>query len=148
MKRLPVLFASLFLFGTIPAIQASETGLEVSEPWIREAPPRAKALAGYMVVKNNSGRERVLLSASSPDYFDVIMLHRTVVEGEIAKMVFQPMIKIPAMGEIVFEPNDYHLMLIRPMKRIRAGDRVNITLRFKDGETREVEYKVISPFGD
>ena len=146
MRRLSVLLASLLLAVPMVGVQAGDAGLAINKPWIREAPPRAKALAGYMALKNHSDKERVLLSASSPDYFDVIMLHRTVIEGEIARMVFQPMIKIPARGEVIFEPNDYHLMLIRPLKRIRAGDRVNITLRFKDGETRDVEYKVVSPF--
>jgi copper(I)-binding protein len=148
MTKCSVLLAGLFLAVSTVGVQAGDTGLVISDPWIREAPPRAKALAGYMVLKNNSDRERVLLSASSPDYFDVIMLHRTVVEGEIAKMVFQPMITIPPRGEVIFEPNNYHLMLIRPLQPVRAGAKVNITLRFKDGESREVTYTVISPFGN
>lgn len=144
--RFSVLVAGLFLAVSAAGIQADSTGLVVSDAWIPEAPPMAKALAGYMVLQNHSDQERVLLSASSPNNFDAIMLHRTVVEGDIAKMVYQPMITVPANSDLVFEPNSYHLMLIRPLKRFKAGDKVNITLRFRNGESRDVIYQVRSLF--
>jgi copper(I)-binding protein len=70
------------------------------------------------------------------------MLHRTIVEGGMAKMVHQMAITIPAKGELTFEPNGYHVMLMAPKKPLKAGDKVEITLSFKGGETVKVVHEV------
>lgn len=116
-------------------------GLMIEDPWIREAPPGAAASAGYMKIKNHSDKDRALVGASSPQFGNV-MLHRTVTEGGVAKMVHQMSILVPAKGEVVFEPNGYHLMLMKPKATPKAGDKIEITLKFQDGETMKVVYEV------
>ena len=120
--------------------------LMVDNAWIREAPPGAAALAGYMTVQNHGDKPRMLIGASSPAFGNV-MLHRTVMEEGMAKMVHQHMIEIPAKGSVTFEPNDYHLMLMKPKQQLKAGDKVEITLEFKDGETLVVTYEVRAGMG-
>lgn len=122
-------------------VSATESGITVENAWIREAPPGARAMAGYMVVKNTGNSDKVLVSAAS-DAFGEVMLHRTIVEGGMAKMVHQMAITIPAKGEISFEPNGYHVMLMAPKKPLKAGDKVEITLKFKDGESVKVVHEV------
>ena len=122
-------------------VMAAEGGIIVENAWIREAPPGARAMAGYMVVKNHGNSDKVLVSASSEAFGDV-MLHRTIVEEGMAKMVHQMAITIPAKGEVTFEPNGYHVMLMAPKKPLKAGDKVEITLKFKDGETVKVVHEV------
>lgn len=122
-------------------VMAAEGGITVENAWIREAPPGARAMAGYMVVKNHGNSDKVLVSASSEAFGDV-MLHRTIVEEGMAKMVHQMAITIPAKGEVTFEPNGYHVMLMAPKKPLKAGDKVEITLKFKDGETVKVVHEV------
>ena len=87
-------------------------------------------------------RQRHLVGASALN-FDEVMLHRTVVEGDLARMVHQHEVTIPASGRIEFKPGDYHLMLMRPNKRFVAGEHIDITLKFRDGEERKVVYKVL-----
>ncbi len=120
--------------------------LMVDNAWIREAPPGAVALAGYMTVMNQSDKPRVLTAASSP-VFGRVMLHRTVMEGGMAKMVHQMAIEIPANGKVIFEPNGYHLMLMKPKQQLKAGDKVGISLEFKSGETLEATYEVRAGMG-
>ncbi|HEY0720989.1 MAG TPA: copper chaperone PCu(A)C [Gammaproteobacteria bacterium] len=120
---------------------AAEGGLVVENAWIREAPPGARAMAGYMVVKNHGTSDKVLVGAAS-DAFGEVMLHRTIIEEGMAKMVHQMAITIPAKGEVTFEPNGYHVMLMAPKKPLKAGDKVEITLMFKDGETVKVVHEV------
>lgn len=120
---------------------AAETGVVVENAWIREAPPSAKAMAGYMVVKNHSGSDKVLVSAASAD-FENVMLHRTIIEGGMAKMVHQMGITIPAKGEVIFEPNGYHVMLMGPKRVLKAGDKVEVTLKTKQGEAVKVVHEV------
>jgi len=133
--------SALVLMLLASLASAAEGGITVENAWIREAPPGARAMAGYMVVKNHGNSDKVLVGAASEAFGDV-MLHRTIVEGGMAKMVHQMAITIPAKGEVTFEPNGYHVMLVGPKKALKAGDKVEITLKFKDGETVKVTHEV------
>ena len=68
-------------------------------------------------------------------------------EGGMAKMVHQQMIEIPANGSLTFEPNGYHLMLMKPKQQLKAGDKVDITLEFKNGDTMVVTHEVRADMG-
>ena len=143
MKKL--ILSSLFVVASGVAFAAEH--LVANDAWIREAPPGAKAPAGYMTLHNHGDRERVLVGASSPA-FESVMLHRTVVEGEMSKMVHQHMIAIPAGGMVSFEPNSYHLMMMKPKQPLKAGDKVSVTLSFKSGDTQEVTHQVRTAMGE
>lgn len=142
--RYQIKHVALILFATLwgGLLQAAD-GLMVDNAWIREAPPGATALAGYMTLHNHGDRPRVLSDAYS-DAFGNVMLHRTVMEGGMAKMVPQKGILIPAGGSLVFEPNGYHLMLMKPERLFKAGEQVAITLEFQDGESLTVTHTVRS----
>ena len=118
----------------------------VSDAWVREAPPGAMSQAGYMTLHNHSGQKRVLVGAES-SAFGKVMLHQTVMDGAMAKMVHQHMIVIPAKGMVSFEPNSYHLMMMRPKQALKVGDTVSVTLRFKNGEAQEVNHEVRAVMG-
>lgn len=145
MKYLKRAFVVL-LMGLWFGVAQAAGQLMVDNAWIREAPPGASALAGYMTIMNKSDSPRVLVGASSPA-FGMVMLHRTVMEDGMAKMVHQKSITIPAGGMITFEPNSYHLMLMKPKQALKAGDMVEITLKFKNGETMTVTHKVKAGMG-
>lgn len=136
------LISLLFLAGTA---QAGEV-VTAKDAWIREAPPGAQALAGYMQLHNSSEQSREVVSAVSPA-FESVMLHKTVFEGEMSKMIHQRSITIPAKGSVSFEPNGYHLMMMKPKHSIRAGDKVTVTLSFRNGETLDVSHEVRATMG-
>lgn len=141
MNAMMKVVSAFLLMLTASLALAAGGEVMVENAWIREAPPGARAMAGYMVVKNHGASDKVLVGASS-DAFGEVMLHRTIVEGGMAKMVHQMAITIPAKGEVTFEPNGYHVMLMAPKKPLKAGDKVEITLKFKDGETVKVVHEV------
>ena len=115
--------------------------LSVTDPWIREAPPTAKAMAGYMVLKN-SGSEDCVLTGVRAEGFMNAMLHRTVEKEGMAQMVHQEKVTIPAGGELVFKPKDFHIMLMGPKEPLQKGDSVMVTLVHKNGNEQEVEFPV------
>ena len=141
-KRLMV----LLVMGMWAGLAQAGGHLMVDNAWIREAPPGATALAGYLTIMNHADKPRVLVGASS-SAFGMVMLHRTVMEGGMAKMVHQQMIEIPANGSLTFEPNSYHLMLMKPKQQLKAGDKVDITLEFKNGDTMVVTHEVRADMG-
>lgn len=137
MRRLLLFTASLLVSTSLFAGE-----IVVKSAWVREAPPMAKALGGFMVLKNLGGTERYLVSVSA-SHFDEVMLHRTVMKGDIARMVHQSQVAIPSGGRIEFKPGDYHLMLMRPDRRFTAGEQIDVVLKFKNGEEKHVPYKVL-----
>lgn len=116
-------------------------GVEVSDAWVREAPPGAMMLGGFMMIANHSDKATSLVKASSPD-FGMVELHRTMDQDGMMKMVHQEKVDIPAKGSTVFKPGDYHIMLMRPKKDFKAGDHTMITLGFADGSEVKVKYTV------
>ncbi len=136
------LFSSLLaLAGLLFGSMLSAAELHVEAPWIREAPPNAMALGGFMVLHNRSAEEVKLVAATSPA-FDSVQLHRTVAENGMARMVHQESIAVPAHGETVFKPGDYHLMLMQPKQPLKAGERVEVTLMFDNGSRQTVTFPV------
>lgn len=125
---------------------ASAAGAMVDNPWIREAPPMAPALGAFMVLHNHAAEPLVLVGADSAVAAEV-QLHRTVMEGGMARMVHQPSIEIPAHGSLEFKPGDYHLMLMQPKRALKAGEKVEITLKFKNGSTLPATFEVRAGMG-
>jgi len=139
MNSVRILFIAIILF---PGIACSADNVTmVRDAWIREAPPNAVALAGYMVMENPSDKEQSLVNAASAA-FDMVMIHRTVHEGGMAHMKHQKAVTIPAKGHIAFAPDGYHLMLMKPKQSLRAGDRVPVDLIFSDGSQIAVGFEV------
>jgi copper(I)-binding protein len=61
--------------------------------------------------------------------------------------VHQHMIAVPANGSLTFEPNGFHLMMMKPKQALKAGDMVSVTLSFKNGDTLEANYQVRADMG-
>ncbi len=140
MKMWKVVLVAVIGLWTV-GVNAAALGVMVKNPWIREAPPSAMALGGFMVLQNMTAKEVALVGASSPD-FSSVMLHRTIMDGGMSKMVHQKMITVPAKGEVTFQPGGYHLMLMNPKHAVKAGDKIEITLKFRDGSTLPATFEV------
>jgi Uncharacterized protein conserved in bacteria len=143
MKNLRVM--AVVLAGLYASV-AGAAGVMVENPWVREAPPTAAALGAFMVLHNQTAKSLVLVGAHSAVAAEV-QLHRTVVEGGMAKMLHQHNIEIPANGKLEFKPGDYHLMLMQPARVLKAGEKVEITLKFKDGSSLPATFEVRAGMG-
>lgn len=108
--------------------------------WVREAPPNATAMAGYVTITNNTDQDRTLVFAKSKQ-FNVVEIHRTIVEDGVAKMRRQEDLPVPAGGSLVLEPGSYHLMLMTPKSAFKANDEVTVTvcLRLDGDPNNEIE---------
>ncbi|HDP88667.1 MAG TPA: copper chaperone PCu(A)C [Thioalkalivibrio sp.] len=134
--RLALLPLALFMSAALAG-----TPVTTSDAWVREAPPGAPMMAGYLVLTNDSNADRALVAAESTD-FGAIELHRSVFEDGMARMVPQESIPVPAGGRTELKPGDYHLMLMKPRRALRAGEVTEISLRFDDGSTLTVRAEV------
>lgn len=126
MRKLALL-ATLLLAQTVYA--GSE--IEVTDIWVREAPPGARMLAAFMVIHNTGDQDAVLNDVDSPA-FNHVMLHRSTMVDGVARMQHQDEITIPAGGSVSLEPGSFHLMMPAPETRLQAGDQVDFLLHFAD----------------
>lgn len=122
-------------------LAVADSGILVEDAWVREAPPSARMLAAYMIIRNSSDRDRVLVDVESPQ-FRHVMLHKSEVVDGVARMLHQDEILVPAQGSVVLEPGSYHLMMPAPETHLSAGDTVDFTLTFANGDNVQVQAEV------
>ncbi|MCV6636100.1 copper chaperone PCu(A)C [Candidatus Albibeggiatoa sp. nov. NOAA] len=137
-------FKTLLLAASLLSMQAlhAEPAISVDGAWVRAVPPNSKVTAAYMNIHNASDQAIDLISGAT-EAFKTVELHQTVFEGEMAKMVKQEKITVPAQGTTALKPGDYHIMLIGRQVDLKAGDTVELTLQFSDetSQTLEIEVK-------
>jgi copper(I)-binding protein len=132
MKKRPVslsavLLAVLCLYNIA---HATET-LDITRPWVREAPPSARVLAAYMSIKN-TGKSTITIVGISSTEFESAELHRTVIHEGVASMQHIKQLDVPANGSIKLEPGGLHLMLFNPQHTLSAGDSVTLTIHLSN----------------
>ena len=109
--------------------QSPVATIEITDAWIREAPPGASVMAGYMRIINTTENEIILQQASSPK-FKAIEFHRSIENNGVYKMVPHLHLHIAANSTFELKPNDYHLMMFSPSNNLKEGDLVEIDLQF------------------
>jgi copper(I)-binding protein len=128
----------------LPA-SANEAGLAISNAWVRSVVPSRPA-AGYFTLKNETGKDRKIVSAASPDC-GMLMLHRSEHNGG-EHMVMVDSVDVPAGGSVSFAPGGYHLMCVKPGDGVKPGKSIKMTLTFDDGGTLTADFKVRNAKGE
>jgi len=129
----------LGLFASV--VHSADSAIVIHDAWIREAPPNANTLAGYMIIENLSNRSRALTSVSATA-FSKVMIHRSEQKNGMAHMTHQQQVIIPANDKVVFASGGYHLMLMAPGQSLRDGDQVTVNFVFADESKLNVNFKV------
>jgi len=141
-KLLWTVVVSLLLAGAAFAGgESHRRGPAIEAAWIRQAPPVARVMAGYMTLRNPSDEVLILRGAESP-FFEKVEIHRTRMKGGMAGMMRQELVEIPPHGELEFAPGGLHLMLTGPKRPLGVGDAVTITLLFDGGHSLPVRFTV------
>ena len=107
--------------------------ISIKHAWIAEAPPVSKVLAGYMEIENESDQAVSIISAES-ESFESIEFHQISYQNDLAKMQKLDQLRIPAHGELEFAVGKHHMMLFNPVKKLKAGDKVNFIFKLDNGE--------------
>ena len=138
-----VLVSLTLIFGFVLAAcqTAEQQPVSIEDAWIREAPPNATAMAGYMRILNHTQKESTLVTASSND-FKVIEFHQSMEKDGTYRMVRHENFRLPANGQLLLKPGDYHLMMIGPQRALKEGDVVSVTLGFTELPSISLEIPV------
>jgi len=137
MKRLLLV---VFLLGLGMAAQAAESPVSVSNARVRWLPGDLP-LAGYFSITSREESPLRLVGFTSPA-FGQVMMHRSVVEDGMQRMVDVEGLDLIRGETVAFAPGGYHLMLMDRKQTLQPGDEVPMTLRFSDGRTLDVPFRV------
>ena len=120
--------------------------VDITDPWIRAAPPTATVLAGYLTISNHGDEPAVVVAVETPLAVRV-ELHTTVVENDVARMRRLERLEIAPGETVTLAPGGLHLMLLRPERVPAAGERVALRITLADGRSLEIEAEVRAPRG-
>jgi copper(I)-binding protein len=143
--RLPVLFlasgaaaiaviAALTVWASSAASQTPE--LHVVGAYVPQ-PASPDVAAAYFTVTDSGGGGDELTGVAS-DVSAQTMMHRST--GQTMEMIST--VPVPAYGRLVFGPGGYHVMLEKPARRLRQGDHLKLTLRFRRSPAITVDVPV------
>ena len=127
-----ILFSLILLMG----LNSVHAKIIVKDEWARVTPSGSGSV--YMTIENDGDQDDNLTSAIS-DEAEMTMIHQTVREENIAKMIHvMGGINLPKGKRIKLEPGGYHLMLMGIEKNLTLNDRIRIRLSFKNNENIEI----------
>jgi len=133
-----VLSAVVLLLGVV----FSAPKLVIKDAWIAEPPPGPDTTLMGMTIINEGDEGDKLIRAETP-VAKKVELHKTVMEGDVAKMIPQKAIPIPPKEKVEFGHHGYHIMLIGLKEELRAGDKVKVKLLFEKSGEVELEVPVV-----
>lgn len=136
--------SAALLFMLFSATVWADLDLTVKNPWIREAPPTASTLAGYMTIVNNGDKAVNIVEASSPD-FKSVQIHSVSMDKGMMHMQHMHKLHIPAKGQVELKPGSMHLMLMSPKKPLKLSDQAVIVLKTDSGKMLELFVPVKKP---
>jgi len=124
------------------AFAPSQAGdIAIQDAWIPEAPPTAKVLACYLTIENHS-KASVMLESAASDDFGAVEIHASEMHDGMMHMRKEHHLHIDANSSLKLEPGGYHLMLMDKKRPLKAGDHVDIELRFSNDESMHVKAEV------
>ena len=131
------------MFGlfTLACANSQAGDITIDEAWIQQAPPTAKAMAGYLGISNHSKAAIMLESATSED-FGSIEIHSSEIHDGMVHMHKEHHLAIGPGASLRLEPGGYHLMLMKKQRNLQVGDRVDIELHFSNGGAIHIEAEV------
>ena len=124
--------AASAVFAAPPAI------MQVDDAWLRAVPPVAHGTAGYFKLTNTSDQDWKLVSVSG-DAAQHWMIHKTVVENGISKMVDPGELWVRPGERLQFKPQDLHIMVMGLNKPLRSGDDIVVNLVFDNRNNKRVQ---------
>ena len=99
----------------------------IEDAYSREMAPGQRNGVIYLRVVNDTDQPITIVAADS-DSAEHTELHQHRHENGVMRMQQVDELIVPAHGTLLLEPSGYHVMLINPEQRLRAGDVINLDL--------------------
>jgi copper(I)-binding protein len=142
-KNLLPLAVSTLLCAGLLAHEIETPALKIGHPWARPTVPGQSSGGAYLSVENKTGVPDRLLGGSSPNAR--VELHQMSMEGSVMRMREIDGIDLPAGARIELKPGARHIMLMDIKTPLKIGDKMPLTLHFRNAGKVTVETWVELP---
>ena len=137
------LIAVVLSMLTASVMAAGKSPLVVSQAQARASMGKMPNSAAFLHIENQGKSEDALLSASSPAA-ERVEIHSMSMEGDVMKMRAVDSIAIKPGDKITMQPGQgYHLMLMGLKKPLKAGEKIPVTLNFRDAGKMKLSVDIV-----
>lgn len=131
---------ALFLLAPLAACQ--QASLEVKDVWARDTIGGTGAAAVYMTITSPTADR--LTGASSPAAAKTDLMTMTGGNGKPMGMDYVKGIDIPAGTAVSLNPKGLHIWLEDLKQPLKAGESVQLTLKFEKAGERQVSVQIVA----
>lgn len=132
------MFLSLLL---VLAACAPTRGIEIHDAWMRPT-QQGENGAVYFVIHNHTPTPDEIVGAAS-DAAAVVEMHESIVtSGDVVQMHEVASVLLESYAEVEFAPGSFHLMLVDLAQEVKAGDEIEVTLKFRDRDDITIQVHV------
>lgn len=128
------------LLSALPAVASD--AVNISQAWARASAPGQTVGAAYMHLQ--SSRDMTLIKVESPAA-DSVEIHSMTMNNGVMKMRMLESLPLKAGKLEKLEPGGFHLMLFDLKKPLKVGEKIDLTLQFKDAAGKNSELKISAP---
>lgn len=107
----------------------SGNDIKVENAWARSS-SQGLTTALFFDVKNNGDKADTLFKVTS-DAAEIVQVHETYKKGDMMGMREVENVVIEPDSTFHFKPRGHHIMLIKLRKDLNVGDKIEVTLHFK-----------------
>lgn len=115
--------------------------IDLHDPWVRTPGQGVDRTAFYVTIMNGSNSDDALIAIKS-EVAQLGELHETLHENNVMKMQPVSEVIVPANGSVALQPGSFHAMLLDLQQELKAGDKVQVELTFKNAGNISVEAEV------
>jgi periplasmic copper chaperone A len=99
--------------------------LRIEDAYIPQ-PASPDAATAYFTVVDSGGAGDELIGLTSN-----VAAGTMIYRGTVQSMQMVAALRVPAHGRLVFSPSEYHVMIEKPVRRLRQGEHVQLTFHFR-----------------
>ncbi len=125
---------SLFLAALVFPLMSWAGDVKIDHAWVRATAPGQNVAGAFMEI--TADRDMELVAGSTPRA-DHVELHFMRMDGGMMEMRELESIALPEGKTVSLEPGGLHAMLIGLVSQIKIGDKVPMTLTFRDGQGKQ-----------
>ena len=130
-----------FVLSIVSIAAVFGADVEIDGAYARASIPNVPNSAAFFVIKNNSDKDIAITSANS-DIAEKNELHTHIKENKMMKMMKIEKLVVPAKSSLELKSGGDHVMLMGLKKELKAGDEINLELRFSDGDKKSIKVPV------
>lgn len=135
MKKIAFILATALLAQPVLA-----KGVEAHNAYARAVVAGVQQSGAFVTLKNTDAKDNVLVGASvSKRFAERTELHTHINENGVMRMrEVKGGIPLPAGKVVELKPGSYHIMFFGLKQEMKAGKKIPITLKFKNGKAKKI----------